>query len=64
MITVEELKSKTPERLWSKIRFDESDKCWEWQASTDKFGYCWFSSSDRGKSMTIRAHKYVYQKMF
>jgi hypothetical protein len=39
MITEQEVKEKTPERFWSKIKFGEPNECWEWKVYGDKKGY-------------------------
>lgn len=43
MITPEEVKSKTPERFWSKILFGKLNECWEWQSSFNTGGYGCFT---------------------
>jgi len=37
--SISELKSKDILRFWAKVKKDDPSKCWEWQASTDQFGY-------------------------
>lgn len=36
---VSELKPKDLSRFWAKVKKDDPDKCWNWQASTDEWGY-------------------------
>jgi hypothetical protein len=38
-ITPDDVKSKTPESFWSKVKFDDPEKCWEWQGSKTVAGY-------------------------
>lgn len=56
MITPEQVREKTNKRFWSKIKFDELDKCWLWQRSTTSEGY----GSYWHKGKFIGAHRFVY----
>lgn len=50
-----------PTKLWTKVRVTANpDRCWEWTASTDKFGYgkVWVSTED-GQSIWS-AHRLVW----
>ena len=70
MITEQEVKSKTPERFWSKIKFDDFDKCWEWTGSLKgqgfKIGNAYGSYGiKKGKKWTkISAHRFVALELF
>lgn len=61
MITPEELKEKTLERVWKKIKFGEPDQCWEWQATRNNKGYGKFYIRTGVQSL---AHRYVFTQLF
>lgn len=66
MITVEEVKSKTPERFWEKIKFGEPDECWEWQRcrrGSNWYG-CFLHLNKEGIYRNIGAHRYLYIQLF
>lgn len=66
MITVEEVKSKTSERFWSKIKFRKPDECWEWQRcrrGSNWYG-CFLHLNKEGIYRNIAAHRYMYIHLF
>lgn len=60
MITVNQVKEKTPERFWSKIKFAGPDECWEWQKGVTKKGYGDF----RINTVRYRTHRFIFIKLF
>lgn len=59
--TPEEVKSLTPKRFWSKIKFGEPDECWEWQGTKFIQGYALFYVNDIKKTFLCRkAHRYLF----
>lgn len=65
MITQEDVKLKTEERFWSKIKFGEPDECWEWQASVGSHGYGMFGLGwVNKKSRVTTVHTYIFKCLF
>lgn len=62
MITPEEVKEKTIERFWSKIKFGNADECWEWQRALTKAGYGMFGLG-RTVDGLMYAHRYVFTRV-
>lgn len=66
MITVEQVKQKTPERFWSKVKFSDIDECWEWNAATYKgcrYGAFLYARSN-GKRNSGHAHRFMFISLF
>lgn len=67
MITIEEIKSKTTQNFWSKIKFGNPDECWEWQggltSKIPKKGYGAFHIPLM-KGSIATAHRWLYVKLF
>lgn len=63
MITIEEVKAKTPERFWSKIKFGEPNECWEWQAGV-RFKYGAYHLTVDGKEKMAVASRHMYGLIF
>lgn len=61
MITPEQVKEKTPERFWSKIKFGELDECWEWQAVTNPQ---WGCGGFRWNRKMIAAHRHLMFELY
>lgn len=47
------------ERFWSKVRRDSPEKCWAWQAATDRYGYGAISAPRERR--TLQAHRAAYE---
>lgn len=63
MITVEEVRKKTPKRVWAKIEFGEPNGCWEWQAYRTKKGYGQIMLTISPKVQKhMYAHRFIYEK--
>ncbi len=64
MISPEQVKEKTIERFWSKIKFGEPNECWEWQRSVDGRGYGQFQIGTLKNPKKVNSHRYVFQCVF
>lgn len=47
------------ERFWRYV--ERGPGCWEWKASKDRKGYGHFSARERGKGLTVVAHRISYE---
>ncbi len=64
MITEQEVKEKTLERFWNKIKFGELNECWEWQATRFPNGYGCFKIRENNIGHSVGAHRVIYEAMF
>lgn len=48
------------ERFWAKVKMGSAADCWEWQASTNQWGYGWFRVGGR-HGRTELAHRISWQ---
>ncbi len=62
-----DVKSKTPETFWNKIKFGQPDECWEWQADSIKHGYGRYSvhvNGTKNKAIKYLSTRFIFEKIF